>query len=78
MIPFEFEAVDYQVKGYLGKPDIAKASRYYMITLLNGRNVYMPKVQGAIKDAYNDKRFNPNVDKKMLIMILFHLVNIHL
>ncbi len=54
MIPFEFEAVDYQVKGYLGKPDIAKASRYYMITLLNGRNVYMPKVQGAIKDAYND------------------------
>lgn len=54
MISFEFEAVDYQVKGYLGKPDIAKASRYYMITLLNGRNVYMPKVQGAIKDAYND------------------------
>lgn len=54
MIPFEFETIDYQVKGYLGKPDIAKASRYYMITLLNGRNVYMPKVQGAIKDAYND------------------------
>lgn len=54
MVPFSFEARDYKVQGFLGKPDIAKASRYYMITLLNGRNVYMPKVQNAIKDAYMD------------------------
>ncbi len=54
MVKFEYKAVDYEVTGYLGKPDIAKASRYYMITLLNGRNVYMPKVQTAIKDAYQD------------------------
>lgn len=54
MIPFSYEANDFSIKGFLGKPDIAKASRYYMITLLNGRNVYMPKVQTAIKDAYQD------------------------
>ncbi|MCH5171335.1 MAG: DNA mismatch repair endonuclease MutL [Erysipelotrichales bacterium] len=54
MVPFSFEAVDFKVTGFLGKPDIAKASRYYTITLLNGRNVYMPKVQKAITDAYSD------------------------
>ncbi|MCH5179663.1 MAG: DNA mismatch repair endonuclease MutL [Erysipelotrichales bacterium] len=54
MVPFSFEAVDFKVSGFLGKPDIAKASRYYTITLLNGRNVYMPKVQKAITDAYSD------------------------
>lgn len=54
MIPFSYEKADFKVTGFVGKPDIAKASRYYMITLLNGRSVYMPKVQNAIKDAYAD------------------------
>lgn len=54
MIPFKVEKNDYVINGYLGEPEIAKSSRYYMITLLNGRNVYMPKVQGAINDAYHD------------------------
>ncbi len=54
MIPFQVERNDYEIMGYLGEPEIAKSSRYYMITLLNGRNVYMPKVQNAIVDSYHD------------------------
>lgn len=54
MIHFKVEKNDYVITGYLGEPEIAKSSRYYMITLLNGRNVYMPKVQGAINDSYHD------------------------
>lgn len=54
MIPFSYSTNDFQIEGYLGKPELAKSSRYYMITLLNGRNVYMPKVQGAITEAYSD------------------------
>lgn len=54
MIPFRLERNDYTVSGFLGEPEIAKSSRYYMITLLNGRNVYMPKVQNAIVDSYHD------------------------
>lgn len=54
MIPFQLLRNDYEIMGYLGEPEIAKSSRYYMITLLNGRNVYMPKVQNAIADSYHD------------------------
>lgn len=54
MIPFHYECPDYEISGYLGQPELAKSSRYYMITLLNGRNVYMPKVQKAIQDGYHD------------------------
>lgn len=54
MIPFSLTKNDYTVTGYLGEPEIAKSSRYYMITLLNGRNVYMPRVQAAINDSYHD------------------------
>lgn len=54
MIPFSFTHNDFSVQGYLGEPELAKSSRYYMITLLNGRNVYMPKVQNAINDSYHD------------------------
>ena len=49
MIPFSLTKNDYTVTGYLGEPEIAKSSRYYMITLLNGRNVYMPRVQAATR-----------------------------
>ena len=54
MIPFTLTKNDYSVTGFLGEPELAKSSRYYMITLLNGRNVYMPRVQGAIHDSYHD------------------------
>lgn len=54
MVPFQVKRNDYEMMGYLGEPEIAKSSRYYMITLLNGRNVYMPKVQNAIVDSYHD------------------------
>lgn len=54
MIPFSFETNDFAVFGFLGKAELAKSNRYYIITLLNGRNVYMPKVQAAVIDAYHD------------------------
>lgn len=54
MIPFTYNHQDFKINGYLGAPELAKSNRYYMITLLNGRNVYMPKVQTAINDAYHD------------------------
>ena len=54
MIDFHLNHHDFSISGYLGKAELAKSNRYYIITLLNGRNVYMPKVQAAIIDAYND------------------------
>ncbi len=54
MVPISIETHDFKVTGYLGKPELSKSSRYYMITLLNGRSVNMPKVQNAITEAYRD------------------------
>ncbi len=54
MLPFAYKYPDFSFSGYLGKPDLAKSNRYYMITLMNGRHVYMPKIQAALIEAYRD------------------------
>lgn len=54
LIEFKLETNDFNVKGYLGKAELARSNRYGIITNLNGRNVYMPKVQNAIISAYHD------------------------
>ncbi len=58
MIPINLESLEYQVKGYISKPELTRASKYYMITILNHRNVYLPKVQKALIDAYKDFIFS--------------------
>ncbi len=52
------ETLEYQIEGYIGKPELTRATRYYMITLLNQRNVYLPKVQKTLIDAYKDYIFS--------------------
>ena len=54
MVPFSYKTPDYEIEGYLGKAELARSNRYSIIVNLNGRNVYMPKVQAEIIDAYHD------------------------
>ena len=80
MIPVKFEDFDFQVEGYIGKPEIAKSNRYYMITLLNERNVYVPKIQKAIIEAYGDTVFNTKYPFVVLKINVEHSlvdVNVH-
>lgn len=58
MIEVNFSSLEYNVKGYIGKPELTRASRYFMITNLNKRNVYLPKLQKIIIDAYKDYLFS--------------------
>jgi DNA mismatch repair protein MutL len=53
LIPISMTTPDFQITGFLGKPEIAKSHRYGLITLLNGRSVYMPKINKTIIDAYH-------------------------
>ncbi|MGI6714052.1 MAG: DNA mismatch repair endonuclease MutL [Bacilli bacterium] len=53
MCPITLNHPDFQIAGFLGKAELMRSNRYSIITLLNGRNVYMPKVQKAIIDAYH-------------------------
>lgn len=80
MMKVEVGDYEYQIEGYIGKPELAKSTRYYMITLLNDRNVYVPKIQKAIIDAYSDFIFN---SKYPFVILKIHVeyslvdVNVH-
>ena len=52
MEPIMIDHPDFKVKGYLGLPEIAKSHRYHMYTFVNGRMVYMPKINQALVEAY--------------------------
>lgn len=80
MIPVSFKAFDYDIEGYIGKPELAKSNRYYMITILNQRNVYLPKMQKAIIEAYSDFIFNSKYPFAILKIRVDHAlvdVNVH-
>lgn len=53
IIPLNVETTDFKISGFLGNTELVRANRYAIITNLNGRNVYMPKIQTAIIDAYH-------------------------
>ncbi len=80
MMKVEVGDYEFQIEGYIGKPELAKSTRYYMITLLNDRNVYVPKIQKAIIDAYSDFIFN---SKYPFVILKIHVeyslvdVNVH-
>lgn len=80
MMKVSFEELDFTIEGYIGKPELAKSNRYYMITILNERNVYIPKVQRAIIDAYSDFIFNSKYPFVVLKIRVEHSlvdVNVH-
>ena len=60
MIKIDLETLEFKVSGYIGKPELTRASRYYMITILNHRNVYLPKVQKTLIESYKDYIFSSN------------------
>ena len=80
MIKVSYDELDFTIEGYIGKPELAKSNRYYMITILNERNVYIPKVQRAIIDAYSDFIFNSKYPFVVLKIRVEHSlvdVNVH-
>ena len=53
-IPVSFSDFDYQVDGYLVKPNITRASRNFMHIFLNGRMVKTYRLYQAVLDGYED------------------------
>lgn len=54
MIPVEAENMDFKISGFVSKFNISKASRKYMVTILNGRSVRMLSTQNSIVSAYRN------------------------
>ena len=71
---------DFEIKGYICKPEILKSTRNHMITFINGRVVKNYDVNKAINDAYYT--YKP-VDKYPIVVLNIYAdptlidVNIH-
>jgi DNA mismatch repair protein MutL len=53
LLPISVKTNDFTITGFLGNTNLVRSNRYGIITNLNGRNVYMPKVQSTIIEAYH-------------------------
>ncbi|MFE7061817.1 DNA mismatch repair endonuclease MutL [Sutcliffiella sp. NPDC057660] len=53
MIPVSFSSLDFEVRGYIGLPEITRASKNYISTIINGRNVKNYTIIRAIQEGYH-------------------------
>ncbi|QKS71358.1 DNA mismatch repair endonuclease MutL [Paenalkalicoccus suaedae] len=53
MIPFQAESLDYKVTGFLARPEVTRANRSYMSTVINGRFVKNYAMMRAIQAGYH-------------------------
>ena len=52
-IPIKAENLDFQISGYIAKPEFNRASRQYMVFYVNGRYIRSVKLSEAILKAYH-------------------------
>jgi len=53
MIPINVQSLDYEVSGYVALPEITRASRNYMSTIINGRFVKNYGLLKAVQQGYH-------------------------
>ncbi|MFD1018271.1 DNA mismatch repair endonuclease MutL [Thalassobacillus hwangdonensis] len=53
MIPIKAETLDFKISGFIAKPEITRASRNYMSTIVNGRFIRNITVNKAIMKGYH-------------------------
>lgn len=53
MIPFQAQSLDYEIRGFIGKPELNRASRNYISLFMNGRYIKNYVVQKAVLNAYH-------------------------
>ncbi len=52
MIPIHALSDDFEIDGFIGKPELLKSSKSHMTTFINGRVVRNNEINRAINDAY--------------------------
>ena len=53
MLPIEKDTLDFSMKGYIAKPEVTRASRSYISTIINGRYIKSIPLSQAIIKAYH-------------------------
>ncbi|GLB59257.1 DNA mismatch repair endonuclease MutL [Cytobacillus sp. NCCP-133] len=53
MVPFEANSLDFNISGYAALPEITRASRNYISTMINGRFIKNYSLAKAIQEGYH-------------------------
>ncbi|NSL51103.1 DNA mismatch repair endonuclease MutL [Calidifontibacillus erzurumensis] len=53
MIPLKLENIDFIIRGYIAKPEVTRASRNYISTIINGRFIKNYTLSKAIQEGYH-------------------------
>ncbi|MCM3717076.1 DNA mismatch repair endonuclease MutL [Fictibacillus phosphorivorans] len=53
MLPVSFSSLDYEVTGYISKPETNRASRQYISLFMNGRYIKNYALSKAVQNAYH-------------------------
>lgn len=53
MLPVSIETLDFSIKGYIAKPEVTRASRNYISTIINGRYIRSIPLNKAIASGYH-------------------------
>ncbi|UJL48005.1 DNA mismatch repair endonuclease MutL [Virgibacillus sp. NKC19-16] len=53
MLPVNQETLDFSIDGYIGKPEVTRASRSYISTIINGRYIKSIPLTKAIMQGYH-------------------------
>ncbi|WP_163971296.1 DNA mismatch repair endonuclease MutL [Oceanobacillus halotolerans] len=53
MLPIQKETLDFSISGYIAKPEITRASRNYISTIINGRYIKSLSLTKAIMQGYH-------------------------
>lgn len=53
MIPVSYKTLDFSITGYVAKPEITRASRNYISTIINGRFIRSIPLNKAITNGYH-------------------------
>lgn len=66
MIEISGQTDDYEMTGYICKPEILKSNRNHMITIVNGRVIRNNDLNRAINDAYF--RYKPDIKYPVVVL----------
>src|SRR5699024_9477892 len=53
MLPVYKKTLDFTIKGYISRPELTRASRSYITTIINGRYVRSPLINQAVLRSYH-------------------------
>lgn len=53
MLPIKLESIDFEVQGYIARPEVTRASRNYISIIINGRFIKNYVLAKAIQEGYH-------------------------